>query len=232
MKLRNPRLIRAAAWSGSWAIRGLMGTLRFQYRPLGPDFDPRRPGFDGCYVYAFWHEHILLPAYLYGRPDIHVLISQHADGQLIAGIAERLGFSTVRGSTRRGGVEAVRRMLRSARAGHLAVTPDGPRGPRRQVQLGAVYLASKVGLPIVPFGVGYDRPWRMRSWDRFAVPRPFSRAVLVTAEPIRVPGTADRTALEHYRRRLENALNDVSDRAERWAAGDPVAPVDRARRSA
>jgi lysophospholipid acyltransferase (LPLAT)-like uncharacterized protein len=220
MKLRNPRLIRAAARLGGWAVRGWMGTQRFEYRPLGPDYDPRRPGFTGQYVYAFWHEHILLPAYLYGRPDIHVLISQHADGQLIAEVAGRLGFATVRGSTTRGGIEAVRRMLRSSRDGHLAVTPDGPRGPRRRVQPGVVYLASRLGLPVVPFGVGYDRPWRMSSWDRFAVPRPFGRAVLVTTEAIAIPENADRDVLERCRREVEDALNHATDLAEGWAAGE------------
>ena len=232
MRLRNKWLIRAAARLGAWAVRGWMGTLRFEYRPLGPDLDPRRPGFAGRYVYAFWHEHILLPAYLYGRPNIHVLISQHADGQLIAGITERLGFGSVRGSTTRGGVEAVRRLLHSGRDGHVAVTPDGPRGPRQRIQPGTIYLASRLGLPVVPFGVGFDRPWRMKSWDCFAVPRPFSRAVLVTAEPIRVPEDADRDTLEHYRRRAEDSLNYLTELAERWAAGEAADESIPFRRSA
>jgi lysophospholipid acyltransferase (LPLAT)-like uncharacterized protein len=157
----------------------------------------------------------LLPAFLYGRPDIAVLVSQHADGQLIAGVAEQLGFATVRGSTTRGASEAGRRLLR--RDGHLAITPDGPRGPRRQVQTGVVYLAAKLGLPIVPFGVGYDQPWRAKSWDRFAIPRPGSRAVLVTDQAMFVPADADRTMLEEHRRRVEAALLRLTSLAESWA---------------
>jgi lysophospholipid acyltransferase (LPLAT)-like uncharacterized protein len=222
MKLRNPRVIRIAAWLGSYALRGWMRTLRFEYRPLGPDFNPCRPRFDGHYVYAFWHEHILLPAYLYARPNIYILSSQHADGELMADLAGRLGFSAVRGSTTRGGAEAVRRLLRSGRECHLAFTPDGPRGPRRQVKPGAVYLASRIGVPIVPFGVGFDRPWRANSWDRFACPRPFSRAVVVTAEAIPVPADADKDDLERYRRRVEDELNRLTDLAERSAAGEPA----------
>jgi lysophospholipid acyltransferase (LPLAT)-like uncharacterized protein len=131
---------------------------------------------------------MLLPAYHYARPDIKVLISTHADGQLIAEACQRLGFALARGSSTRGGVEAVRDMLR-ANDTHLAVTPDGPRGPRRRVQAGVVYLAARTGLPIVPVGFAARRPWRAKSWDRFAVPRPFSRAVTDVAERWAETGT-------------------------------------------
>jgi lysophospholipid acyltransferase (LPLAT)-like uncharacterized protein len=163
---------------------------------------------------------MLLLAYQYGRRDIWVLISRHADGQLIAEVCGHLGFQAVRGSTTRGGVEAVRESLRLAGRGHLAITPDGPQGPRRQVQAGVVYLAARTGLPIVPIGIGLDRPWRLRSWDRFALPRPWSRAVCVTAAPITVPEGADRQQLEHYRRQVEESLHWATETAETLAQGD------------
>jgi hypothetical protein len=100
---------------------------------------------------------------------------------------------------------------------HIGVTPDGPRGPRRQVQAGVVYLASWTGLCIIPVGVGYRNPWRLRSWDCFAVPRPGSDATVIAAEPIFVPPNLDREAVEQYRLRLEQALADVSADAEHWA---------------
>jgi lysophospholipid acyltransferase (LPLAT)-like uncharacterized protein len=218
MKLRHPALIRAASWAGSWALRAWVGTLRFRYVPLGANLDPRQKGFRGRYIYAFWHENMLLPAYHYGRADIQVLISTHADGQLIAEVCRRLGFGLVRGSTTRGGADALRQMLRASESSHIAITPDGPRGPRRRVQPGMTYLAARTGLPIVPMGIGYDRPWRLRSWDRFALPRPGSRAVLVTGAPIPVPADADRGTLDHYRALVEVALLDATAAAERWAA--------------
>jgi lysophospholipid acyltransferase (LPLAT)-like uncharacterized protein len=217
MKLRHPGVIKAAGFAGSWAIRLWMGTLRYRYRPLGPNFDPRQPGLNGRFIYAFWHENMLLPAYHYGRPDIRVLISQHADGQLIAEVCRHLRFGLVRGSTTRGGVEAVRHMLRASRRAHLAITPDGPRGPRRQVQMGLIYLAARTELPIVPTGVGFQRPWRLRSWDHFAVPKPWSLSTCVTAEPIRIPADADKEMLEQYRRQVEQVLHEVSRRAEQLA---------------
>jgi hypothetical protein len=217
MKIRNPLLIRAASWLGAQLVRGWMRTIRCHYRPLGPNLDPRQEGMTARYIYAFWHENMLLPLSQYARPDIHVLISKHADGQLIAQLARHLGFAVVHGSTTREGIKAVRQMLRLSQNAHLAFTPDGPRGPRRQVQPGLVYLASRTGLPIVPAGIGFARAWRMRSWDRFAVPRPFSWMTCVTPEPIVVPAEADRDELEIYRRRVEDALMAMGNLAEQWA---------------
>jgi lysophospholipid acyltransferase (LPLAT)-like uncharacterized protein len=217
MKIRHPVLIKGLGLAGSCAIRLWMGTLRYQYRPLGANMDPHRPELNGRYIYAFWHENLLLPAYHYGRPDIRVLISQHADGQLIAEVCRHLRFRLVRGSTTRGGVEAVRQMLRASRVSHLAITPDGPRGPRRQVQMGLLYLAARTELPIVPTGIGFQRPWRLGSWDRFAVPRPWSLSTCVTTDPIHVPADADKDRLEHYRQQVEQALWHVTELAEQLA---------------
>jgi lysophospholipid acyltransferase (LPLAT)-like uncharacterized protein len=136
---------------------------------------------------------------------------------LIAQACRHLGFSLVRGSTTRGGTEALREMLRLGRTGHLAITPDGPQGPRRRVQPGLIYLAASTGLPILPIGIGYRRPWRTNSWDRFALPRPFGRAVIVTAPVIRVANALDRAALEAERRRVEDALNWATAEAEHRA---------------
>jgi len=105
---------------------------------------------------------------------------------------------------------------------NLTITPDGPRGPRRRLAQGSVYLASKLGLPLVCLGMGYDQPWRMRSWDHFALPRPFSRARAVVSPAISIPADLDRDGLEHYRQRTETLLTRLTDEAEAWAvAGTP-----------
>jgi lysophospholipid acyltransferase (LPLAT)-like uncharacterized protein len=214
MKIRHLGLIRVLGYVVAWVVRLWVGTVRHQYRPIGPNVDPRRPDLAERYLYAFWHENLLLLACHYGRPNVWVLVSRHADGELIAQACQHLGFSLVRGSTTRGGVEALRRMLDLAATGHLAITPDGPQGPRRRVQPGLIYLAARTGLPVVPIGIAYRRPWRMRSWDRFAVPRPWSRAVVVTAPPVRVAADADP---ESARRRVEDALEWATAEAEHWA---------------
>src|SRR5262249_7843995 len=170
MRIRHPLAIKTVALAGSWALRLWMGSMRFRYYPLTENVSPRRRDLPARYLYAIWHENILMPVYQYSRSNVWVLISQHADGQLLTEMGRHLRLRLVRGSTTRGGVRALRELIRAGGRTHLAITPDGPRGPRRQVQDGLVYLASRTGLQIVPTGFGYEHPWRLRSWDRFAVP--------------------------------------------------------------
>jgi lysophospholipid acyltransferase (LPLAT)-like uncharacterized protein len=215
MKIRNRWLIWLVALIGASLIRLWIGTLRYRYRPLGPSLDPNRLGIKGRFIYAFWHENILLPLYHYGVPEVHVLVSQHADGEIIAEICRRLNFSLIRGSTTRGGVEAMRQMVRVD--GHVAITPDGPRGPRRHLQPGMIQLAARTGLPIVAFGIGFQKAKRLRSWDRFALPRLGSFATCVTGLPISVPANLDRDEIEKYRLRVQEELDRLSRIAEDWA---------------
>jgi lysophospholipid acyltransferase (LPLAT)-like uncharacterized protein len=219
MKLRNPRTIRKVAWLGAQVIRAWMGTVRLCYQSLGKNLDPRKPSCRGRYIYPFWHEGILLPVFHCRRVNIRPLVSRHADGELMAEVCRHLGLGVVRGSTTRGGVEALLGMLRAAESSHLAVTPDGPRGPRRQVQPGVIYLAAVSGLPIVPLGVAYSRCWRARNWDRFALPRPFTTGYAVTGRPQHVPPEAEyrRDLLEAERLRLQEAMDAVTAIAENWA---------------
>lgn len=147
---------------------------------------------------------------------MQILISDHRDGEYITQVVKRLGFGVIRGSTTRGGARAVREMLTRVDRGHLCVTPDGPRGPRRHVHQGLIYLAARTGWPIVGGGMAFDRPWRARSWDRFAVPYPGRDACCVSTEPILVPPDADRDGIEHYRERVERRMNDATAEAEAW----------------
>jgi lysophospholipid acyltransferase (LPLAT)-like uncharacterized protein len=217
MKIRHPIFLKAAGMGAAWTVKLWLSTLRHKYRPWGPNLDPNQEGLKERYIYAFWHENLLVPAYHFGRPDIWVLISQHADGEIIAEACRHLSFRLVRGSTTRGGVEAVRQMLKYGKRGHLGITPDGPRGPRRRVQPGLIYLAARTGLPIAPVGFGFVRPWRLRSWDRFILPKPYSVSTCVTTEPIWVPPNADKDELEIYRLRVEDALTRATEGAEEMA---------------
>jgi hypothetical protein len=146
-----------------------------------------------------------------------MLLSQHADADILARVAYHLGFDCVRGSTYRGGARAIWELSERSRQQHLTMTPDGPRGPRRQLAQGPIYLASRLQLPLVPMGFGYDRPWRTNSWDRFAVPRPFSRARALIGPPLMLPPTLDRLGMERCRERVERLLNCLSCEAEAWA---------------
>jgi lysophospholipid acyltransferase (LPLAT)-like uncharacterized protein len=152
------------------------------------------------------------------RTKIEMLISQHTDGELVARICQWVGFGVVRGSSTRGGREALINMINSDPHAHLGITPDGPKGPRRRVQLGMVYVASRTGVPIVPCGFGFTHARRLNSWDRFAIPRPFSRIVGVVCQPIHVPPKLDRAELERWRVAVEDAFLRATAQAEEWAA--------------
>jgi lysophospholipid acyltransferase (LPLAT)-like uncharacterized protein len=175
-------------------------------------------GVGGPRIYVFWHEYILLPLALRGNCHLSMLLSQHGDADILARIANHFGFGCVRGSTFRGGARALWELEDRSRTQHLTITPDGPRGPRRQLAQGPIYLASRLQIPIVAMGFGYDRPWRMNSWDRFGVPRIFSRARAVVGPPVMVPENLDREQLETCRLRTERLLNCLTAEAEAWAA--------------
>jgi lysophospholipid acyltransferase (LPLAT)-like uncharacterized protein len=222
VKIRNPFLIEALSLGVSLLIRVWMWSLRYQYVALGPRGEPGNDAKtigDERILYAFWHENILVPAYRFRDEGITVMVSRHADGQLIARAIERLGFHTVRGSTTRGGAHAVRGMVTQGKSFHLAITPDGPKGPRRVCQQGVVAIASMGGRSVMTFGVGFARAKRLKSWDRFALPRPFSKVVLVTGDLIKVPNDLTPEDFEIYRSRIQAELDRVQSLSEELATG-------------
>jgi lysophospholipid acyltransferase (LPLAT)-like uncharacterized protein len=197
-------------------IRAWMKTIDCRAAFYDRTVDPSL-GIGGPRIYIFWHENILMPLYIGGHYSLAMLLSQHEDAEVLSRVAYHLGFDCVRGSTFRGGARALWELKKRSQTQHLTMTPDGPRGPRRQLAQGPIYLASRLRLPLVPMGFGYNRPWRAKSWDRFAVPRPFSRARAVMGPPLNLPPKLDRDGLEHCRMRVERLLNDLTCEAEAWA---------------
>ena len=220
MKLNSRWLNNMGGLLASAAVRHWMGTLDYKVAYYDRLVDPFFPECRGQKIYIFWHEYILFPLYLRGHCNLAMLLSRHRDAEVLSRVAYHLGFDFVRGSTNRGGVAALRELLRRSGRMHLTITPDGPRGPRRHLAPGAVFLASRLGLPLVVMGFGYDRPWRFNSWDRFALPRPYSRARAVPSGEIYVPPDLDRQGLEHYRQRIEELLNRLTAEAEAWAESE------------
>src|SRR5438045_1164029 len=139
-------------------------------------------------IMTFWHGRILPAAYFFRRRGIVVITSENFDGEWIAGIIERFGYGTARGSSSRGAVRALVQLKRDMAAGKpAAFTLDGPRGPAMVAQPGAVWLAKATGNPIVPFHIESRRHWTLRSWDRTQIPKPFSLVAIAIGEPIEVP---------------------------------------------
>ena len=159
-------------------------------------------------IYAFWHSMMLTPGYTLRNLGIHVLVSQHRDGEYLTGIMTLFGLDTVRGSSTRGGARAMISLAKVARKGHsIIITPDGPRGPRLVVQPGVIFLAKKTGFPIIPISVNISNYWELPSWDRFVLPKPFARVTLTYGEPIHVARKIEDQELQKYCTVLKNELD-------------------------
>lgn len=194
-------------------IRALRATLRVRHINVDAVEAIHRSG--GHYIIAFWHCHILMMVFCRFQRPVCVMISQHRDGELIARTMENFAINTARGSSTRGGMAALREMIRIATAGYnLGITPDGPRGPRCVAQVGVVTAAQMTGFPVIPVAFVAEHKRRLRSWDRFEVPRPFSRGMFIYGNPIPVPRELDAAAVEEYRVRIERSMNEVVDAAE------------------
>ena len=211
---RNQRMLGQIS---AVALPAAMRLLNFRIAHYDRSVDPARPEYSEHVIFAFWHEYISVVLPHWGRTPLSILVSQHRDGEWVNQTAEHLKMNIVRGSTSRGGSAAIRQLKKHSQYSSLTLTPDGPRGPRREMAMGPVYLASLLQLPLVPVGVGMDRPWRLNTWDRFAIPRPFSRVRMIFGPKIRVPKKAGRERLESSRLRIQKLINQLSDTAECWA---------------
>ena len=204
--------IAAIAGLGYPLINALGHTLRFRVEGM-QHYDAiiasgRQP------VMAFWHGRILPATFYFRRRGIVVITSENFDGEWIARIIERFGYGTARGSTTRGGRKAMVQLVRAMKAGQPAgFTLDGPRGPARIAQPGAVWLAHATGNPVLPFHLEACSAWTMRSWDRTQIPKPFSTVSLVIGEPIPVASEATETDLDAARQALERSLSMLEARA-------------------
>jgi lysophospholipid acyltransferase (LPLAT)-like uncharacterized protein len=206
--------VQAAAIAGVGypAIAALGSTLRWRVSGL-QHFDAIRAAGHQP-VMAFWHGRILPATYYFRRRGIVVITSENFDGEWIARIIERFGYGTARGSTSSGGKRAILQLMRELKAGHPAgFTLDGPRGPARVAQPGAVWLAMATGNPLLPFHLEASAAWTTRSWDRTQIPKPFSTVGLAVGEPLYVEPNASAEALEAARLELERRLGALENDA-------------------
>jgi lysophospholipid acyltransferase (LPLAT)-like uncharacterized protein len=175
----------------------------------------------GGYFMALWHGSMLLPAVHHGRQGYCVLVSPSADGDISEAMLRRFGYGVVRGSTSRQSRAALRALLDLLRRDTpIVITPDGPRGPRRSMSGGLAWLASATGHPVIACGFVARNPWRLASWDRFAIPKPFARVAFVYAAPIHVDRRAE-GGLDAATSRIRDALLDAERRAARRVGTEP-----------
>jgi len=192
--------IAAVGASLRWKVEGL--------EHLNFEGNGRRP------IMAFWHGRVLTATYYFRQRGIIVMISENFDGEWIARIIQQFGFRTSRGSTSRGGQRALLQLKREMERGYPSgFAVDGPRGPARKAQPGAIWLAKLTGNPVVPFHMEAASYWSLKSWDRTQIPKPFSTVALTVGEPIDVASDADEDALEAKRVELERSLFTLEQKA-------------------
>ncbi len=203
---------RLAAFAGAGVLRGLFATLRSRIEDRSGFLadPPPHP-----VIFAFWHNRILaitrefLKVYPSGRRGVLVLTSASRDGMWLAEFVRQFGMGSVRGSSSRRGAAAMRELLQQVAAGYdIAITPDGPRGPRYSLGPGMIYLAARAGIPILPLHARFSAAWTLRTWDGFQIPKPFSRIDCTMGPVIRVPLETDEASFEEVRRLVEHTLRE------------------------
>jgi lysophospholipid acyltransferase (LPLAT)-like uncharacterized protein len=224
MTPRKAALIAAVA---QWVIRAILGTLRFRIVDrAGIMAQPSMPPV----LWAFWHNRLFVVPYLFehfasARPGA-ALTSPSKDGELLAAVLSCFGIQPIRGSSSRRGAVAWREMRRAADSGSdVAITPDGPRGPRYHVNPGLVLLAQKTHVPVMPVRVVYSRAIHLKSWDGFMIPLPFARVDVVFDTPIDFGAVKDNAGFESERVRLETVLREGISEADQQ-------PLEKSRKAA
>ncbi|MEW5799126.1 MAG: lysophospholipid acyltransferase family protein [Bacteroidota bacterium] len=170
------------------------------------------------YVVAFWHGSMLVGWFLHrpvGKRKISALVSQSSDGEYLSTVLERWGYVMIRGSSHIGGKEAMQLMVDEVEKGNsLAITPDGPRGPRHEMKMGAVRVAQKAGVPLILVGIAAKKKKNLKSWDAFEVPMPFSKVSVAYGEPAIVPKELNGESLDSFKMTMQHRLNELTLKAE------------------
>ena len=203
-------------------LRMWMGSVRVTAILHCPSALPMPISNQRGYIFAGWHESMLLTAYRWAKYRPYTIISNSNDGDLASRMAIRMGRQVARGSSSKGAIAGLWDVLDELKKhdqSHFFVTADGPRGPWRQFKSGAIYLASKTGRRLVLAGVAYDRPWRVRSWDHFVLPRPFSTACVVIGKPIEIPHDVNRKNIDHHQRYIQTQIDRLQGEADARIAG-------------
>jgi len=202
-------------WLAYWTIKLLGRTMQFE--EVHPEI-PRSFWERGMpAIGAFWHGRLLMMPLIYRGKRLSFLVSPHRDGLVVGKSLARFGFHAILGSTYRKGFSAFKQMVKAHQNGSdIAITPDGPRGPRFRVQIGVIELAKLTGRPIVPLSFSASRKKIFKTWDHFLLPYPFSKGVFIWGEPIIVDPNGDRAHLEGRRALLEKRLNDLTERADHY----------------
>ena len=221
MRIRSRRLTKAAAWLIVAVMRLLFWTCRKSHYAVDPETNAYEEPGEARHLFCIWHDQIIAVLFS-GRPSRSAgLVSKHQDGSYVADVMRMCRVKPVRGSTKRGGAEALRQLVEAAKDHHVVITPDGPRGPRHEVKPGIVFLASHTGRKIVPTAFYCKRFWSIQgNWTDMMIPKPFTRIVALAGKPLEVPPNLSREGIAEYVKKLEALMEDCEQKAKRLIAGE------------
>lgn len=210
MRIRSKLLTKLTAWLTVVSMRTIFVTLRKSFEMQDPDTLAYDPDGRERYLYCTWHDSIMFPLFMGRHCHSAGIVSRHQDGSYLAEAMKLINVKPVRGSSGKGGAQALRESIAVTRDHHITVTPDGPRGPEHVMKDGIVFLAAKSGRRIAPLTFQCSSCWRLRgSWTDLIVPRPFSRVKLIVGKPIEIPKKLSREQLDEYTAVVQSAMDEL-----------------------
>lgn len=223
MKIKSRWLQALLCRCAVWGFELLFRTTRKRVIIADPDYRPYAPTADKQSIYTVWHDVLLFPTFMGYSPAMVGLVGPHRDGEYVSQVLEARGMGTVRGSSTRGGAKAVVAALRELTDKSLVMTPDGPRGPRRELKLGCVFLAAQAGIPVTPTAYAGSNCWKIKgSWTDLVIPKPFSKTYAITGRPIFIPENPTKDQLRESIRIIQAEMDRLHSVIDAIAAGEEL----------
>ena len=224
MKIRNPALNWMIARLGTWLLRAIFATCKIDHRRVAEDGTPYAPSKgDVRYCFCLWHDAIVCAVFSLPTFKLSGLISRHQDGSYLTHAVQLVGITPVRGSASRGGAQATKQLIDMPDL-HVCITPDGPRGPRREMKDGIVYLSSRTSRPVVPTTITASNYWSFPGgWSDMLIPKPFSKVLLLAGTPIEVSPELTRDEISELTERIQIEMNRMDEIGKLIINGDESA---------
>ncbi len=221
VKIRNRTLDKVIAWTAFLLLRTLFLTIRTDIRVSqkgamtdAPPIGPTR------YCFCLWHDIILAALFCHKAHSLSALVSRHQDGTYLSDLLRLLGIRPIRGSASRGGAQATKQLMEMSDQ-HICITPDGPRGPRRQMKDGITYISARTGRPLVPVAVKATRYWSIPAgWSDIMLPMPFSKIVAIVGKPMEISGDLSREQVAEVTARVQDEMDRLDALGDQLVSGN------------
>lgn len=221
VKIRSEFLIAVLSRMMVLALRVLFMTCRIKKYLAVPEGVPDNQTGERCHTYSIWHDSLLVCIFITRRPKMIALVGAHRDGSYVSQVLKAVGIRPIRGSSSKGGAKAIVEILERAEGHDVAMTPDGPRGPRREMKSGCAFISGHTGQPVLATSFTCTNAWHIKgSWTTLMVPKPFSTIYCLSGNPIAVPRNASRGQIELLTQQIQAEMDRVNALGERLASGE------------